>query len=399
MKKILIVEDDAVITRIYERQFVLAGYEVALAGDGEKAIEMLKGVTPDLVMLDLQMPKANGVEVLKFIRSNPATKDVPVVVFTNSYLSNLVQQAWQAGANKCLTKAICTPRQLIEVVRTTLAEAEKGPVPVPPVGKLVPSIKDEAEEEKFQKEISATFIASGQHVISMLRARLQGLMKVEADPGATIFQTERLKILDEMYQVAHGLAGKAGLAGSARIGTIAGALEALLREMHEKPKNINASTLRTVANAIDVASQLFAAGTREDPLVLHKVNVLVVDDEPISRKTVMAGLEKAGLNATGIEDPVQALATLEKQSFDLVFLDVQMPNMTGHELCVKLRAFPTNAKTPVVFVTAMTDFNNRAKSTLSGGNDLIGKPFLLMELSVKALTYLLKGQLKEAPKA
>ena len=174
----------------------------------------------------------------------------------------------------------------------------------------------------------------------------------------------------------------------------AGATEALLRELHDKPKNINPSTLRTVANSIDFIAQLFGAGTQETPLALDKATVLVVDDEPISRRAVMAGVEKAGLNATGIEDPLEALATLEKQRFDLIFLDVQMPNMTGHELCVKLRATATNAKTPVVFVTALTDFNNRAKSTLSGGNDLIGKPFLLMELSLKALTYLLKGQLK-----
>jgi len=394
MKKILIVEDDAVITRIYERQFVGAGYEVELAADGEQAMEKLKRLTPDLVMLDLQMPKVNGVEVLKFIRAQPATKDVPVVVFTNSYLGNLVQQAWAAGANKCLTKAICTPKQLIEVVRSTIAAAEKSPVPVPAEGKAPPTQKEEEDAAKFQKEVSATFIASGSHVVSMLRARLQALIKVEADTTAINYQHDRLRILSEMFEVTHGLAGKSGLAGATRIGTMAGATEALLRELHDKPKNINPSTLRTVANSIDFIAQLFGAGTQETPLALDKATVLVVDDEPISRRAVMAGVEKAGLNATGIEDPLEALATLEKQRFDIIFLDVQMPNMTGHELCVKLRATATNAKTPVVFVTALTDFNNRAKSTLSGGNDLIGKPFLLMELSLKALTYLLKGQLK-----
>ncbi len=395
MKKILIVEDDAVITRIYERQFLLAGYNVEMAADGEVAVEKLKGLTPDLVMLDLQMPKMNGIEVLKFIRSQPATKDVPVVVFTNSYLGNMVQQAWQAGANKCLTKAICTPKQLLEVVRTTLAETGKDSAAAPGAALAKPA-KDEAA--KFEKEISATFLATGPQTIAMLRGRLQTLTKIEVDPLAANYQNQRVTLVDEMCQIVHGLAGKAGLAGATRIGTIAGATEALLKELHERPRSINSSALRTVANAVDFIAQLFAAGSKEVPLALGKANVLVVDDEPISRKAVMAGLEKAGLSSIGVEDPVQALALIAEKRFDLIFLDVQMPGMTGHELCVKLRAMPMNAKTPVVFVTAMTDFTNRAKSTLSGGNDLIGKPFLLMELAVKALTYLLKGQMKETPK-
>ncbi|MBI3874392.1 MAG: response regulator, partial [Verrucomicrobia bacterium] len=212
MKKIMIVEDDAVITRIYERQFLLAGYNVEMAADGEAAVEKLKGLTPDLVMLDLQMPKKNGIEVLKFIRSQPATKDVPVVVFTNSYLGNMVQQAWQAGANKCLTKAICTPKQLLEVVRTTLAEMEKDPVAAP----AKPAA--EAETAKFEKEISTTFLVTGPQTIAMLRGRLQTLTKVEADPAAPNYQNQRITLVDEMCQIVHGLAGKAGLAGATRIG-------------------------------------------------------------------------------------------------------------------------------------------------------------------------------------
>ena len=67
--------------------------------------------------------------------------------------------------------------------------------------------------------------------------------------------------------------------------------------------------------------------------------------------------------------------------------------MSGFELCTKLRTIPGHARTPVIFVTGLTDFESRARSTLSGGNDLIAKPFLFMELAVKALTYVLKTRL------
>jgi DNA-binding response OmpR family regulator len=76
-----------------------------------------------------------------------------------------------------------------------------------------------------------------------------------------------------------------------------------------------------------------------------------------------------------------------------VFLDVDMPGMNGFELCTKLRALARNKTTPVVFVTSLTDFESRANSTISGGNDLIAKPFLFIELTVKALVYILRGKL------
>jgi DNA-binding response OmpR family regulator len=77
-----------------------------------------------------------------------------------------------------------------------------------------------------------------------------------------------------------------------------------------------------------------------------------------------------------------------------VFLDVDMPGMTGYELCAKLRALPQHKKTPVIFVTSLNDFDSRTTSTMSGGNDFICKPFLFTELTVKALIYVLRAKLE-----
>ena len=115
MKKVLIVEDDAIIANIYQRKLQMDGFQVQHAADGELAMEMVKCNPPAIILLDLQLPKANGIDVLKFIRAREESKHIPVVVFTNSYLGTLVQSAWKAGANKCLTKAICTPKQVSDV--------------------------------------------------------------------------------------------------------------------------------------------------------------------------------------------------------------------------------------------------------------------------------------------
>ncbi len=77
-------------------------------------------------MLDLMLPKMTGVELMKKIRSEPDLQKLPVIVFSNTYLTNLVQEAWKAGATKCLSKANCTPKQVIEVVRNALARQRRA---------------------------------------------------------------------------------------------------------------------------------------------------------------------------------------------------------------------------------------------------------------------------------
>src|SRR5712672_4106892 len=119
-KKILIVEDDQIVANIYRNKFSVEGYEVEVALDGQSGMEMLKSFRPDAVVLDLMLPRMTGVDFMKQIRAQSDFQHLPVIVFSNTYLTNMVQEAWKAGATKCLSKANCTPKQVIEVLRTTL---------------------------------------------------------------------------------------------------------------------------------------------------------------------------------------------------------------------------------------------------------------------------------------
>ena len=166
------------------------------------------------------------------------------------------------------------------------------------------------------------------------------------------------------------------------------------RSCTKNPRHINASTLRTVAVAVDFLGILFERGLAPNTTDLPPPSILVVDDEAISRRAVTYALEKAKLKSVSVEDPAAAYDLLCENRFDLVFLDVDMPGMNGFELCTKLRTLPAHKKTPVVFVTSLNDFESRANSTMSGGNDFIAKPFLFIELAVKALVYVLRGRLQ-----
>ncbi len=148
--------------------------------------------------------------------------------------------------------------------------------------------------------------------------------------------------------------------------------------------------MRTIAQATDLLASLFDHATSPEPEVSVSPAILVVDDEIISRETICSALQKANLAAVSLDDSLAAQRLLEQDHFDLIFLDVEMPGQNGFELCAKIREMAANSATPVVFVTAHSGFDSRAQSSLSGGNDFIAKPFLSVELAVKALTWLFK---------
>jgi CheY-like chemotaxis protein len=407
MKKILIIEDDQLVANIYRNKFSVEGYQVEIALDGLAGLEMVRSFQPNAVVLDLMLPKMSGVELMKKIRVEPGFEQLPVIVFSNTYLTNMVQEAWKAGATKCLSKANCTPKQLIDVLRGVLsangtAAPARPPQGAPPAAAPLGSPKvqpgpaphhttSSEPADEFQADLRKSFIDGLPGTLASLRTLLQGLIKAEHEAA-------RLKQASELYRRIHALTGNAGVAGMPQIARMSDALEALLKELYEKPTNMTPSTLRTVAVAIDFLGVLFEQGLTLEKLDAPPPNVLVVDDEAISRRAITHALERAKLKSISIEDPAAAYDLLTENRFDLVFLDVDMPGMNGFELCTKLRQLPAHKNTPVVFVTSFNDFESRASSTMSGGNDFIAKPFLFIELAVKALVCVLRGRLQALSK-
>lgn len=388
MNKVLIIEDDQLVANIYRNKLAVEGFTVDVANSAEIGFELLESFKPNVVIVDLILPRMSGLELMKKIRTLPEYQKLPLIVFSNTYLSNLVQDAWKAGATKCLSKASCSPKQVIEAVRGALGMTVEGaskPVMAEPRAKLgnAPAEVAKNADTGTQTRIRNSFNASFSETLTILRTTIQTLAK--AAPGP-----DRLSITQNLFRRFHNLTGAASLAGMAELAQLAEALEALVLELHENQDTINASTLRTLANAVDFLPQLLQSPF--PATVPATSNILVVDDEALSRRAVTHALDRAKLKSTGVDDPNVALKLLSESSYDLVFLDVDMPGMNGHELCTKLRALPRHKKTPVVFVTGLNDFQNRANSMMSGGNDFIAKPFPFLELAVKSLVHVLRAK-------
>jgi len=121
MKTIFFVEDDAVVVKVYRAKFEREGFRVEVAEDGLVAMKNLIKAKPDIVLLDLMMPKLNGVDVLKYIRATPELKATPVIILSNAHMTCLAQEAAAIGAERALLKSSCTPGRLLEVIRGLLS--------------------------------------------------------------------------------------------------------------------------------------------------------------------------------------------------------------------------------------------------------------------------------------
>jgi CheY-like chemotaxis protein len=546
MKKILIVENDPILRGIYRRKFDLSGFVVEAVDDGPAALDTIPIFQPNLIQMDLSLPSMSGTDLIRKIRAMNSFKLVPIVVLSSFYRPDLIKGAFDAGANKCVSKMDCTPNLALEIVEQIFSgevvglypqplgsapmplsmpppkpegaismptqpaaaptqgvppelgsrgssplpttatptsplalppsppslvrlvvppsppkfgsssppapaplapEKEKGlptaptikmpslaptppaspgipgptptpsfrmpsapkfptaaPAPVAPEelgtrgGSPLPTPAPPAREEpgeapppefgsdatsSFRMEIRQEFLKRVPQIQADLRERVGALVRSKST-------TEQLSLLQGFNVSISSLVGLAGITGFSRIAHMAGALEALIKDLQKKPKQMTSSVLRSIAHASDCLNVLFRDINQGGQEIPQAPLILAVDDEPISRRTISVALAKANLRCICIEEPRMAATILAENQFDLIFLDAEMPEMNGFELCAELRKTATNKATPVIFVTSLTNFEVRAQSSLAGANDLIAKPFLMMELAVKALTYLLR---------
>jgi len=129
MAKILIVEDDPLMSRMYQKIFTFEGYEVEIAGDGEEGLEKVRAGKPTLVLLDIMMPKMNGLQVLEKLKSDPETKSIPVVMLTNLAGQQDAETALTKGAIKYIVKSEYEPKQVTNMVKEILAGYTRNEVP------------------------------------------------------------------------------------------------------------------------------------------------------------------------------------------------------------------------------------------------------------------------------
>lgn len=359
MKRILIVEDEPVIAMVYLNKFVRCGFAVEIAKDGVEGLAMIASWKPDLILLDVMLPRIDGLELLRKIRTESATRSTPVIVYSNAFTSSIADQARKLGASHLMSKSDTRPNQLLNFASALLQPNS-------------PPSQPTAEPER------AAYLAQARETVVEMRELLSICLK-KNDSGMLADLRHKTRVLGAM----------AWLADVDRVARLAEGLEALLRTLCEHPKYITFSTDKSLLQSIECLGELMKC-VEEASTPIGSPSVLVVDDQDISLHAAQLALNNARLPSTGILDAQKALQVLEYNDFDLVLLDIDMPVIDGMTLCTYMRSLPNHAHTPVVFFSQLSEVGYRLGSMAAGGNDFIGKPFLTIELAVKALTWIVK---------
>ena len=416
VKRVLFVDDDPIAVRIYGEGLSRQGFEVATAGDGVAALRSLRERKPDVVILDLMMPRLSGVEVLKFVRAEREFQNLPVIVLSNAYMDALARSAAELGAQKGLLKLKCNPVSLASAIREVLEggpstegvdhllAASKGPTQPSPKPAAPPASKPDPVEPSPAPKLAAPHHPG-------VDSREQARQELTRNAGAIsrslgeLFDSfknarndrERELQLQSLYRKVHFIAAMGGMAEHQAIAQLASCFEALLFNVMDKLPRLQPSLERTTTAAVRFLQELLARPADFGAGPPQHFWTLVVDDDALSNRLVVSALRNAQLQARGTEDPQTALRMLQEKHYDLVLLDVEMPGMNGLELCKRLRALAGYENTPVIYVTLHSDFETLAKSILSGGTDLIAKPVSPIELATKVLMHLFKSQTPARP--
>lgn len=120
MAKILIVEDDIQLSDLYLNTFNFSGFETHVAKDGLDGLSKVSDVNPDMILLDIMMPKMNGIDLLKKLKEQDATRNIPVVILSNFSDESIAKEAMAHGALAYIIKSDYEPSHIVKLVKDIL---------------------------------------------------------------------------------------------------------------------------------------------------------------------------------------------------------------------------------------------------------------------------------------
>lgn len=247
---------------------------------------------------------------------------------------------------------------------------------------------------KIKGPSRSSFDAGNEEIDSMMRVSLSSLRRTFQE---YLRQPAEFNFLNELQNHAQNLADRARELNFMTVQRVSGVLAALTRELYDVPELATPTTMRSVGQGIEFIASLLREQNVDQRVDLGHVQAFAVDDDHSVLDSICEALQAAGLGAATTDSAGAALAELASSAYDLIILDVNLPELDGLELCSHVREMPLHGTTPVIFITGQASLENRVQFSLRGGNELMIKPFNLLELALRSVTLIIKSKLKANP--
>jgi CheY-like chemotaxis protein len=208
--------------------------------------------------------------------------------------------------------------------------------------------------------------------------------------------SEDFSHLNELHCQIHALAEHASTTGFIAMHRLVAAFDTFIQELYHFPEQITPASLLTVPETIEFLASLMKVKdlrSLKDPAT---ATVYIVEDDALTCECITMAMETSMIRGLSSQDPAHASCELASTPCDLIFLDINMPGMDGFELCSGIRQHALHRHTPVIFLSGQATPELRAKAELVGGSDFLAKPFILCELTLKALVHISKAHLHMA---
>jgi CheY-like chemotaxis protein len=432
--RLLAVDDDPICLRAVSSSLKKAFPDPDVAPNGHSALLLASREHYDAICLDVEMPGMDGFELCSEIHETEANRATPVVFVTSHSDFDSRAKSALLGAHDLIAKPFLTFEITLKILTLVLrarlqastgtapagstgqpgatavaarlsgttaspmrAASIPAPAPKQPIADDTVPLRHDSPKAPEQRTPAATQLhhpkaepaQDFQQRAPLQFEALRQKLASASEPGNPELRQE---LISELFLGIHELCTQAGNTIPA-FSALGSALEAMLRKLLEKPTLCTASTLSTASAALEtldlISEAQFGPDLNENP-----ARVLVVDDDPISRRAIGSALQLAFGRPDDADSGEAAIARAGENPYDVIFLDVMMPGLDGFATCARIRESGMNRGTPVVFVTSCNDETSRTQAVASGGSEFLPKPVLACQIRLLALTLALRGRLE-----
>jgi len=377
---VLVIDDDPEVRYTIGQYLVSNGYEAIFAEDGETGVKLALEKQPFAITLDLLLPNKDGWDILKELKENPATKDIPVILISIIGDKNI---GYELGAFEYFIKPISAEKLLSAF--TKLESYTKRHI-----NKIVIVDDDELEFERFKSEfkdenITIEYIQDSEFAFNKI-AEVQpdlvilDLMMPKID-GITLSQklksnskTKHIPIIistaknltEEEHKSLRAIVEKISIKSNGHPLDVLKTVRDRIKLREDDESFLSNSEAESGLNSVDIAE--------EEQVVDFYGEVLIVDDDPDTLFTLNEMVQATGCKTHIAKSGLECLRILENTRPDLILLDIMMPEMDGFQTLKNIRSHKDLAGIPIYAVTAKAMVGDKEIILKHGFNDYIPKP-------------------------